>query len=81
MWTKENWKAIAERAISTFAESLVIAIGAGQVGLLDIDWPAALGLAGTMTLLSVLKNLIIKPPEVTAQAELDTYKAQRAKED
>ncbi|WP_371650866.1 MULTISPECIES: holin [unclassified Streptomyces] len=54
MFTKAFWKATAERAIRTFAQSLAAVLTAGATNLFDVDWKAALATAGLATLLSVL---------------------------
>ncbi|MFI1393912.1 holin [Streptomyces sp. NPDC020681] len=54
MFTADFWKATAERAIRTFAQSLVAVLAAGATDLFDVDWPAALATAGLATLLAVL---------------------------
>ncbi|MEV8017609.1 holin [Streptomyces sp. NPDC086554] len=54
MWTAVFWKATAERAIRTFAQSLGAVLVAGATTLLDVDWQAALATAGMATLLAVL---------------------------
>ncbi|MBO1332419.1 holin [Streptomyces sp. VRA16 Mangrove soil] len=54
MWTVSFWKATAERAIRTFAQSLAAVLVAGATNLLDVDWAAAFGTAGLATLLAVL---------------------------
>ncbi|MEU5435382.1 holin [Streptomyces sp. NPDC020719] len=54
MFTKAFWKATAERAIRTFAQSLAAVLTAGATNLLDVDWKAALATAGMATLLSIL---------------------------
>lgn len=48
------WSGLIERAVSTFAQAL---LGASVVGasIVDIDWKAALGIAATAALASVLK--------------------------
>lgn len=50
------WKAVAERAIKTFAQSLV-ALFIGGVTILTIDWQQALAVAGTAAVVSVLTSL------------------------
>ena len=45
-----------ERAIKTFAQSLIAVLLAGTV-LWEQDWVSALGVAGTATLLSVLTSI------------------------
>ncbi|MEV2252837.1 holin [Streptomyces sp. NPDC050147] len=54
MWTAGFWKATAERALRTFAQSLAAVLVAGATTLLDVDWQAALATAGMATLLAVL---------------------------
>lgn len=56
IWTVAYWKDTAERAVKTFAQSLVAAVAVGTP-LLDIEWTTALGLAGAATLLSVLSSI------------------------
>jgi hypothetical protein len=80
MWTKDFWKAVAERTISTAAESLLGVISMAVI-LQAVDWPYALGVAGVATLASVLKCLIRKPSEVTAKEDLATYTTKRLGED
>ena len=63
------WEGLAERAISTFAQSLVGAFGVGS-SLFGLDWKGALGIAG-----AILKSFSL--PEETdraiATAETDAY--------
>ena len=56
------WEGLAERAISTFAQSLAGALAVGS-SLFDMDAKAAFGVAGMAALLSVLKSLSL--PEET----------------
>ena len=81
MWTKQFWQAVAERAISTAAEAAAAAIGVSAVAIQTIDWPTVLGIAATAALLSALKNLIIKPAEVTAQEQVAAYEAQHERKE
>lgn len=50
-------KELIERAVKTFAQSLVAAIGTTAVALGDVDWALALSTAGLATLLSVLTSI------------------------
>lgn len=54
MWTAGFWKATAERALRTFAQSLAAVLVAGATTLLDVEWKAAFATAGMATLLAVL---------------------------
>ena len=73
------WEGLAERAISTFAQSLVGAFGVGS-SLFGLDWKGALGIAGAATLVSILKSFSL--PEETdravASAERDSYAPRHA---
>lgn len=77
--TSTFWEGLAERAISTFAQSLVGAFGVGS-SLFGLDWKGALGIAGAATLVSILKSFSL--PEETdravASAELATYTPRHA---
>ena len=57
MFGSQFWKATAERAVKTFAQTLMALLGAGQAGLMDADWAVALSTAGMATLLSVLSSV------------------------
>lgn len=57
MFTVPFWKAAAERAIKTFAQTLVVLLGAGRVDVLAIDWPQALSLSAGAALVSVLTSI------------------------
>lgn len=50
------WLGVLDRAIKTFAQSLLAAFTVG-VGILSIDWKGALGIAATAVLASVLTSL------------------------
>ncbi|MER5886544.1 holin [Streptomyces sp. NPDC001941] len=54
MFTADFWKATAERAVRTFAQSLAAVLMAGATSLFDVDWKAALATAGLAALLAVL---------------------------
>lgn len=45
------------RAVKTMAQAIVAFIGAGTVGVLEVDWAQALGIAATMGILSLLTSL------------------------
>lgn len=57
MWTKTFWKSTAERAVKTFAQAAVAALGAGFTGLLDVDFVSVVSVAGLTTVLSVLTSV------------------------
>lgn len=76
IWTKAFWKGAAERAIKTFAQSLVAVIAVGTTGLFEIEWVSALSIAGAATLASVLTSIgnadfVAGVPEVVVFEEID----------
>lgn len=77
--TATFWEGLAERAISTFSQSLVGAFGVGT-SIFGLDWKGALGIAGAATIASVLKSFSL--PEETdravASSELDSYAPRHA---
>ncbi|MFR0820336.1 MAG: holin [Lactococcus lactis] len=54
---KTFFKDLAERAIKTFAQSLVAVGLAGATDLLSVDWINALSVAGLATVVSILTSL------------------------
>ena len=54
---KQLLKDIAERAVKTFAQSLVAVGLAGATDLLSVDWVNALSIAGLATLVSILTSI------------------------
>lgn len=57
IWTAVFWKATAERAIATAAQSAIAALGTDLIGVLDMDAMAVLSLAGGGAILSILKSI------------------------
>lgn len=57
MLTKAFAKAMLERAIKTFAQTLVAMFSGQAVGVLDVDWGKAASIAGMAALLSVLTSV------------------------
>ena len=68
--SKSFWSGLLERSISTFAQSLLGALVVGS-SVVDIDWRAALGIAGTATLAAVLKAFAA-PAETDRALPTDT---------
>lgn len=57
MFTKTFWKDTAERAVKTFAQSMVAVMTAGATGVLDVDWKNAVSVALLATLVSVFTSI------------------------
>lgn len=51
------WKASAERAIKTFVQTLAAGLGTASVGIVDLPWESALGLAASAAVLSLLTSV------------------------
>lgn len=64
--TPAFWKGAAERAVKTFAQALLGVLMGGATGILDVDWLAALSVAGLATVVSLLTS--ISTPDFTAGA-------------
>lgn len=58
MFDQRFWIAAAERAIKTFAQSLLALIGTGAVGIMDLDWLQMLAVATTATVVSILTSVV-----------------------
>lgn len=58
MFTVQFWKETLERAVKTFAQSIILATGLGAgFNLFQMDWGLALGFGGGGALLSILTSL------------------------
>jgi len=57
--TAKFWEGAGERAIKTFAQAAVAALGSGAVGLFSIDYAGVFSLAGGAALLSILTSITI----------------------
>jgi len=58
MFTLEFWKAAGERAVKSAAQTLILLIGTGAVGITALNWPELLSLTATAALLSVLTSIV-----------------------
>jgi hypothetical protein len=56
VFTKKFIKDLAERALSTFAQTLIAGLAVSS-GLLEVKWVPVLSVAGLAAFLSVLKSL------------------------
>lgn len=58
IFTSAFLRGAGERAVKTFAQSLVAVITAAEViGILDVDWAGALGAAALAAVLSLLTSI------------------------
>ena len=55
--TKVFWYATAERAVKTFAQTLVAVVSAGQLGLFEVAWAKAMSTAALGAVMSVLTSV------------------------
>ena len=61
MFTYQFWQLAIERAVKTFAQSLLAIFSATGVGLLTVPWAASLSTAGIAAVLSVLTSIASAP--------------------
>lgn len=57
MFTLAFWKATAERALSTAAQSALLIIGADQINVVNVDWLGIAGFAAGGAALTIIKAL------------------------
>jgi len=60
IFTLEFWSYAGERAIKTFAQAAIAALGAGSVGLFSIDYAGLISVSGGAALLSILTSIVAK---------------------
>lgn len=66
------WVDTLDRAIATFAQAALGAMGAGTVGLIAVEWGAVLSVAGFAAVVSVLSSIAFRVPQGdTAQNRID----------
>ncbi len=58
IWSLTFWKDTAERALKSFAQGVILALGGGAVNVLTIDWLTLAGAGGGAALLSVLTSIV-----------------------
>jgi hypothetical protein len=56
--TRDFWLDAAERAIKTFAQTMIAFLGADAFNVIDADWTEALSIALGAVVLSVLTSLL-----------------------
>ena len=57
MFASYFWRATAERAVKSFAQSLLAILSASSLGLLEVDWVTCLSTAAMATVLSLLSSV------------------------
>lgn len=57
IWSKQFWKASAERAVKTLAQAAVAFLAAGATGLINVDWVQLASVSGLAALVSVLTSI------------------------
>lgn len=57
IFTLNFWKASAERAIKTFVQTLAAGLGTASIGILELPWESAFGLAASAAVLSLLTSV------------------------
>lgn len=60
--TTAFWLAAGERALKTFAQSLLVLVLAEPVGIVDLDWGQSLSLATMAALASLLTSVANAAP-------------------
>ena len=59
IWTKDFWKAAAERAVRVFAWATGAALGGGALNMAEVPWLSAVQMGGMAALLSLLASLAV----------------------
>lgn len=58
IWSVSFWKAAAERAVKTLAQTLIALLAVNQTTILSVDWTQAAAVAATATMLSILSSIV-----------------------
>jgi hypothetical protein len=72
MFSTGFWVDALERAVATFAQALIALLGANALGFEQVDWLAALSVAGMAALLSLLKSVVATVADSETGASLGT---------
>ncbi|MFS0697746.1 holin [Streptomyces nitrosporeus] len=70
--TAAFWKATAERAARTFAQAELALLGGDGLGLVDVDWGAALSVGGLAAVLAVLTAVVASGTAATGPGVTET---------
>lgn len=57
IFTIAFWRAATERAVKSAAQGAILAFGAGQANVLELDWATLGGFAGGALVLSLLTSI------------------------
>jgi len=69
---KNFWRDALVRAVKTFCQAVVTLVGTDAINIIDINWPQILGVACTMTLMSLLTSIATGLPETNYRNELES---------
>lgn len=58
IFTKAFWSYAGERAIKTFAQTVLATVGTTAVGITDLDWVGIVSVALTATVMSILTSVV-----------------------
>lgn len=58
MWTVSFWKQTAERAVKTFGQAALSALGVNALGLVEVPWLQVLDIAALAGVISVLTSVV-----------------------
>lgn len=58
MTTGKFWTAALERAVKSFAQSVLVVLGAGVVNVLSVPWPVAFAVGAGAFVVSILTSVV-----------------------
>lgn len=58
IFTKAFWSYAGDRAIKTFAQTVIATIGTTAVGITQLDWLGIASVAATATVMSILTSIV-----------------------
>lgn len=67
IFTKAFWSYAGERAIKTFAQTVLATVGTTAVGITDLDWVGIVSVAATATVMSILTSIVNDKAEVSGE--------------
>lgn len=70
MYSRSFWMAAGERAVKTFAQTMVAALGVGATGVINLDFAGLAALAASAAVASILTSLAgLSGPQADAKAD------------